>query len=212
MNRLNSNLSLENKKLDYVDAIRGIAATGIIIHHTPREYLSESVNALLLLGAGGVPLFFILSAYTLFLSFDKRTRNELSPIRNYFIRRFFRIAPLFYILIFYFLWEKHYLGIQVPLNTILATLSFTFGLHPSYISAIVPNGWTIGTEVLFYATMPLIFIWVRNIRDALYFFIFTIIISKIICYSVAHFIPLYISPDITKSVDWINFKIGRAHV
>lgn len=205
MNRLNRNFSLENSKLDYIDAIRGVAATGIIIHHTPREYLSESVNALLLLGAGGVPLFFILSAYTLYLSFDKRSGNELNPVRNYFIRRFFRIAPLFYILIVYFLWEKNYLGIQVPLSAVLANLSFTFGLHPSYISAIVPNGWTIGTEMLFYVIMPLIFMWVRNIRDALYFLIFTIIASKIICYSVAHFMPFYISSEITNGTDWINF-------
>lgn len=205
MNRSANNSSVEYKKLDYIDAIRGIAATGIIIHHTPREYLSESVNSLLLLGAGGVPLFFILSAYTIYLSFDKRSGNELSPVRNYFIRRFFRIAPLFYILVVYFIWEQHYLGIQVPFNTIFATLTFTFGLHPSYISAIVPNGWTIGTEMLFYLTMPLIFIWVRNIRDALYFLIFIIILSKIICFSVAHFIPLYISREITQSIDWTNF-------
>lgn len=205
MSRLNTNLSMDNKKLDYIDAIRGIAATGIIVHHTPREYLSEPVNAVLLLGAGGVPLFFILSAYTLFLSFDKRSENELNPVRNYFIRRFFRIAPLFYILIGYFLWEKNYTGIEVPFQAILANFSFTFGLHPVYISAIVPNGWTIGTEMLFYLIMPLIFIWVRNIRDALYFLIFTIIVSKLICYSVAHFLPFYISPEITASTDWTNF-------
>ncbi len=205
MSRFNSNVSLENKKLDYIDAIRGIAATGIIVHHTPREYLSQPVNAMLLLGAGGVPLFFILSAYTLFLSFDKRSGNELNPVRNYFIRRFFRIAPLFYILIGYFLWQHSYEGIQVPFRAIIATFSFTFGLHPAYISAIVPNGWTIGTEMLFYLIMPLIFIWVRNIREALYFLIFTIIVSKLICYSVAHFLPLYISPDITTGGDWENF-------
>jgi hypothetical protein len=43
--------------------------------------------------------FFPISAnarLTLFLSFHRR-KSEAAPIRNYFIRRFFRIAPFYYL-------------------------------------------------------------------------------------------------------------------
>lgn len=50
----------------------------------------------LLQGAEGVQLFFVMSALTLFLSLDSRRRTEARPVANFFVQRFFRIARLFY--------------------------------------------------------------------------------------------------------------------
>ena len=49
-------------------------------------------------GQRGVQLFYMISAFTLYLSLDGR-RTEQHPWTNYFLRRFFRIAPLFYLVI-----------------------------------------------------------------------------------------------------------------
>ena len=45
-------------------------------------------------GKYGVQLFFIASAFTLFLS--RHRRSEVGN-KNFFIRRFFRIAPMYYL-------------------------------------------------------------------------------------------------------------------
>lgn len=203
---------MEVKKYAYIDALRGIAAVGIILHHTPRFYLSDQINSILILGAGGVPLFFILSAFTLFLSNERRSIGELNPVRNFFIRRFFRIAPLFYVLVAYYLLQDGTgainpddPGSEIDLMAIVSTLTFTFGLHPYWNNAIVPGSWSIGTEMLFYLILPVLFTYLRNLKEALWFLIFSIVGSKVICYSVAHFLPNYLSEVMVGSEYWSAF-------
>jgi peptidoglycan/LPS O-acetylase OafA/YrhL len=200
------------KKYAYIDALRGIAATGIILHHTPRSYLNDQVNSFLILGAGGVPLFFILSAFTLFMSFERRSSNEINPVRNFFIRRFFRIAPLFYLLILYFLLQDGFTArynadpsSEINVWTLISTFTFTFGMHPYWINAIVPSSWSIGTEVIFYAVLPFIFFLVSDLQKALWFLIFALGSSKIVCFTVAHFLPQYLSDTVTHSPYWDAF-------
>ena len=80
----------------YLDALRGIAALLVLSVHM--SMLSVLLNGRgFSIGAYGVQLFYILSALTLFLSSSKRFSSEERPIFKFFIRRFFRIAPLFYL-------------------------------------------------------------------------------------------------------------------
>ena len=65
------NKSTEPKKFVYIDALRGLAAVGVIAHHIPRKYLGEKIGAFLAMGAGGVPLFFMLSALTLYILYNE---------------------------------------------------------------------------------------------------------------------------------------------
>jgi peptidoglycan/LPS O-acetylase OafA/YrhL len=46
----------------------------------------------------GIPLFFIISASTLYLSLDSKA-GEGKRFTKFYLRRFFRIAPLFYVLL-----------------------------------------------------------------------------------------------------------------
>lgn len=200
------------KKYAYIDAVRGIAASGVILHHTPRAYLSDHINSFLTLGAGGVPLFFILSAFTLFLSFERRSATESHPTRNFFIRRFFRIAPLLYLLIPYFLFQDGFTARNpddpnsvIDLNTIIATLTFTFGFHPYWINAIVPSSWSVATEMIFYLVLPVLFLWVNNLKRALWFLIFAILSSKIMCFFVAHYLSGHLSHTMVDSKFWTAF-------
>ncbi|QNE39483.1 acyltransferase [Hymenobacter sp. NBH84] len=203
----------EPKKYAYIDALRGVAALGIIVHHVPRAYLSDKINAFLLMGAGGVPLFFMLSAFTLFLSYyNRKNTNEKNPICNFYLRRFFRIAPLFYVLVLVSLLLNG-TGLQNPndpsskvgLLAIVANLTFTLGLHPYWISSIVHNGWSIGTEMLFYLFVPLLYRWVKSVYHAMWFLVFGLIFAKATIFSVAHIIPRFVSAEMTKSGLWNAF-------
>lgn len=94
------------KKLDYIDALRGLAILGVIMVHTNQYGRSIGPNIfakITAMGERGVQLFYLASAFTLFLSFKNRSRKEIFPIRNFFIRRFFRIAPMYYMGIFYYI-------------------------------------------------------------------------------------------------------------
>lgn len=86
------------KKLPFIDALRGLAIFAVLIVHANQavDGLPRWMNAILSQGARGVQLFFIVSAFTLFLSLSSRKSSEAKPILNFFLRRFFRIAPLFY--------------------------------------------------------------------------------------------------------------------
>ncbi len=65
------------KKLDYIDALRGLAILGVImVHSISDSNLPFIVERIFGQGARGVQLFYLASAFTLFLSFSNRIDKE----------------------------------------------------------------------------------------------------------------------------------------
>ena len=152
----------DEKRLGCLDFFRGIAIVGVVTFHTFIIFKFDGAAAAMLAGLGvyGVQLFFLVSALTMCLMWDRRA-GETHPARKFYIRRFFRIAPPFWIGIIGYLllfglsasrWSPNGVGwLQV------ATLSlFVHPFWPTTINAIVPGGWSIGVEVFFYAWFPAI--------------------------------------------------------
>ena len=157
-----------DEKLDYIDIVRGIAILMVILVHTSQAVngVSQLVGDINRYGQMGVQLFFVASAYTLCFSRIKRSKEQ-QPLRSFWIRRFFRIAPLYYVAIIgYFLLESnmHILDrIKMSYSlynfeTITANILFVHGFVPAANNNIVPGGWSIGTEMAFYLIFPLLFI------------------------------------------------------
>lgn len=129
----------------------------------------------------GVQLFYVLSAFTLFLSQSRR--NEADPkSSSFFFRRFFRIAPMYYIAIIYYLFQMAHaynqsLSVTVQTNAwgILSNITFTHGLSPFWINSIVPGGWSVGIEVLFYALIPFLSTRLTNLNQAVAFTSYTLL-------------------------------------
>ncbi len=155
------------EKLDYIDVLRGIAILMVMLVHTSQAVngLSQLVGNIARYGQMGVQLFFVASAYTLCFSRIRRA-EEKRPLISFWIRRFFRIAPLYYVAtIAYFLAESnmHILDLikmpysQYNFGTILANILFIHGFIPSANNNIVPGGWSIGTEMAFYWLFPFLF-------------------------------------------------------
>lgn len=156
-----------DKKLDYIDIARGMAILMVMLVHTsqPVNGVSQLVGDVARYGQMGVQLFFVASAYTLCFSRVKRA-EEKRPLISFWIRRFFRIAPLYYVaMIAYFLAESnmHILALikmpysQYNFETIVANVLFLHGFVQSANNNVVPGGWSIGTEMAFYLLFPFLF-------------------------------------------------------
>jgi len=199
------------RKLEYITVLRAIAILAVLAVHVNlltasgqhfNPYIQSAINN----GARGVQLFYLLSAFTLFLSLNKRSVTEKKPITNYFIRRFFRIAPLYYIAILYYLWQdgtgpRYWLGDakSISLANITGNFLFLHGFSPYWINSVVPGGWSVAVEVLFYCLLPLLFYRIKNIQQACAFTIIALIVRLILIRILFHY-PLIANKEL-----WSNY-------
>ena len=163
------------KKISYIDSLRGIAILMVIIVHTTQSIsgLPTILYEFCEIGKYGVQLFFVMSAYTLCLSKSFRSDEHKGNLK-YFIRRYFRIAPLYYIgILVYgivFLYKNKYdlntylLNTDYSFGAVFSHVTFSHGLFPSFFGIVVQGGWSIGTEMLFYASFPFLFYFYSKIK------------------------------------------------
>lgn len=156
---------MQSGKLAYIDAVRGCAIllvvlvhqAGAVDHILPLGPIAHQIGQY---GHLGVQLFFVASALTLCLSFERR-QNEERRLTKFYLRRFFRIAPMYYFAIaIYFVVAKTLTGtiaLFTPVN-VLANVLFLHGFVPPALNDIVPGGWSIAGEMFFYAWFPFAFL------------------------------------------------------
>ena len=143
-------------RFDYIDALRGYAILGVMIVHAGPCVDGLDVEATAW-GARGVQLFFVVSALTLMTSWTERSDGA----QAFYIRRLFRIAPMFWLAIPFYLWlwgagPSGYAPNGLSAWHVGMTAIFLHGLHPETITSVVPGGWSVADEVLFYAIFPLV--------------------------------------------------------
>jgi len=193
--------NIEPKKYDYIDAIRGIAILGVVFVHSsrwinpPSEILSRISDE----GARGVQLFFIASALTLFLSLECRQEKEEKPLLSFFIRRFFRIAPAFYLAIIVYTVDsgmsvRHWAPNGLEWWYIPLTAFFLHGWHPEVMSSVVPGSWSIADEMTFYLCVPYLFAKLTSIRSTLIALFLSLFFAKITKIIIVYFLS-QIYPD-----------------
>lgn len=186
-------------KLPWIDALRGLAIFGVLIYHVALKV--ENFPGLLITEQGqtGVQLFYIISAFTLFLSLSNRKKQENRPTRNFFIRRFFRIAPLFYCAIIYYIVKlglgPHYWleeGNSITIPNLISHIFFFNGWNPYWINSLVLGSWSIAIEMPFYLIVPFLFRWVKTINHAVWLTVISFLFSKIISWGLK---PIHLISD-----------------
>lgn len=147
------------RHFDYIDALRGYAILMVIAVHVSQAFpdLPDTASKVLSQGARGVQLFFVTSALTLSMSWV--ARNEGAA--EFYTRRLFRIAPMFWIAIVFFLWldgagPSIYAPSGIGVRHIAMTALLIHGFWPDTITSVVPGGWSVADEVIFYALFPAI--------------------------------------------------------
>lgn len=169
----------EIKKYGYIDSLRGLAILMVIVVHAALHFqaLSPGIFFLTFKGQYGVQLFFITSALTLFLSFEQRIAvDKNNTVRFFLIRRFFRIAPAFYLAILFYTIQmvikpvSSFPNAVHGLNVVLSVF-FINGFFPTSINYVPPGGWSVAIEMIFYLLIPFLFARIKSLRQAvLYFF------------------------------------------
>lgn len=206
-NILSANVSAPTlKRYAYIDSLRGLAIIAVLIAHTgfygTTAYPSWFHNLTeISVGPRGVQLFYVISAVTLCFSYSKRKNIEKHPIRNFYIRRFFRIAPLFYLAVLFYLWQwgfwNHNPNHISSLN-ILTTLTFVNGFFPRWINNIVLGSWSVAIETTFYLFFPILFLLYERkpIRFALLFTVLAAIAMQCIRLTLLTLPIIKNSPDL----------------
>lgn len=171
------------KNYSYIDALRGIAILMVVAVHVSQSRtlnISDFAHSFLNFGSRGVQLFFIVSGFTLFMSFNNRFEKENRYILNYAIRRFFRIAPMYYLAILFYtnvilIYPPHKEGI-------ILNVLFLHGWSVEWLNNVVPGSWSVGVEMMFYIILPFIFLKIKNLDQALKFFVYAIVFKAIVEY------------------------------
>jgi peptidoglycan/LPS O-acetylase OafA/YrhL len=152
-----------------VDILRGFAAISVVVYHVIEHFKWADFpkSGLLFwfrMGGMGVDLFFVISGFVIGLSaFSAIDKSGERGFRGLFARRrFFRIAPLYYLtLAAYLLLITRNFSLESHGYNILAHVFFMHSFFVEYIGDINGPNWSVSIEMQFYLLMLLIAPWVR---------------------------------------------------
>lgn len=190
-----------------LNELRGIAALGVVVHHIEQfkgmnGLRASNANLLFLiqnLGKASVDLFFVLSGFliTYLLLQEKANNTDRINIGKFYLRRIFRIWPLYYFIMFisfivipllsnFSIFENNMSllnSIHNPDNYSFKTIFLYLLFLPQFGKVVIgaSQSWSIGIEEQFYLIMPLAITFFRKkvffklvVLSSLVFFCITI--------------------------------------
>ncbi|WP_336281972.1 acyltransferase [Cronobacter dublinensis] len=185
---------MEPQHYKYIDISRGIAILLVICVHTSQHVMGFDglLKKISSFGQMGVQMFFIASALTLCLSWKAREGND--HYCSFLIRRFFRIAPMYFAgIFFYFVMSKidalyldgkFAVNFKYNLESIASNVMLMHGLVRSANNNVVPGGWSIGAEFAFYIAFPVLATFFFKGRKAFVIFSMLILSMSWVTYNV----------------------------
>lgn len=152
------------KRIESLDYLRGLMALSVMIYHYASWSLGPIGGEYLLgkLGIYAVSMFYILSGLSLGLVYYGRV-NAVSDVGSFFIKRIFRIFPLFWLVVTAYLAAEYaasiFGGKELSIDPFKVFLNYSllFGfIDPAAYFNV--GAWSIGNEMVFYAILPLLFL------------------------------------------------------
>ncbi|KFN40556.1 MAG: hypothetical protein JU82_02360 [Sulfuricurvum sp. MLSB] len=142
-----------------IDYLRGILALLVMVYHYSmwEKLLTPDATSFLTRNAlYGVSLFFIISGFSLTLSYYRKFDHfDIRALKDYFFKRFARIYPLYWLVVTLFLASLLVGGKTFPaIEQILLNLTISFVFFGEY-TGFTAGSWSIGMEIAFYLLLPI---------------------------------------------------------
>jgi peptidoglycan/LPS O-acetylase OafA/YrhL len=155
-------------RIPSLDGLRALAISFVILSHL--------IKGLHFVGGLGVSVFFVISGFliTALLCRERQSRGEVS-LRDFYLRRVFRILPPFYV---YLAFAYFYCAVggvpSRPVHWISASLFF-FNYLVMYSPPVIAHAWSLCVEEQFYLFWPMAFVRIRPEKVARF------VIALILC-------------------------------
>jgi len=155
---------MNSERLYFLDLLRGLMAISIVIYHTLHY---EGVVTFYAVGRYAVYSFFVLSGLSLYYVYRDKFVS-IKETKNYFIRRYFRIAPLLYLIIFLIIisdiveGEGDFEYTRESFTQLFLNYSMLFGFFNPGETSIAPASWSLGVEWVFYTIFPVLLVLTRK--------------------------------------------------
>lgn len=147
---------------NFITGLRAVAAVMVVLCHAGAAGIASAgsiAGRLIAFGAAGVIVFFVISGFSVAASLSGST-----GYRDYLLKRWWRIAPLYYAWIFvlFLLGGNHYwlatFGAHPDAYNLVMHLSFLSFLDYRITNSILGVEWTLSIEVAWYTLLPVL-IW-----------------------------------------------------
>jgi peptidoglycan/LPS O-acetylase OafA/YrhL len=159
-------------RLTWVVALRGFAALAVYAFHLWlglggdeftfgfHDGFTYGLRSLFRAGYQGVDLFFVLSGFVIAWPYVSARKQRLTgaEVADFYQRRYFRIAPLFYvtIVVVVVLIQIGWLKGSVTWKIVVGHLLFMENFIPYWVGSLRGVYWTLPTEMHFYLVLPLV--------------------------------------------------------
>jgi peptidoglycan/LPS O-acetylase OafA/YrhL len=167
----------EEHKLGVLDGLRGLMAFWVLLGHT---CILTAFHVRLLDSPGfAVNGFMVLSGFLMtyhyILRQNKEPWSKFSTWKAFWTRRFFRVSPLYYLLLIpclvfmpkYAQWRTQLDSLHgmparfagapaIDASNVALHVTYIFGLLPKYCSSLVLPDWSLSLEMQFYFVFPLL--------------------------------------------------------
>jgi exopolysaccharide production protein ExoZ len=147
----------KQSRIETLDWLRGLMALSIMYYHLTHWFFfhTDASNPLGRLGVYGVSIFFLLSGLSMAIVYN-RYISSLKSSLNFFVRRIFRIWPLYWIVCILAIAPEVFKTGSFDGALFFLNVSTLFGFVSP--GAYIPTGaWSIGNEMVYYAMTPFIF-------------------------------------------------------
>jgi peptidoglycan/LPS O-acetylase OafA/YrhL len=162
-----------------LDVLRGFMALFVAVYHhavwTQAFAFDALVNGIVtVLGVYSVEGFFIISGFCFFHVY-RDTEFSARQMRGFHLKRFARIAPVYYLAVALNLALDQRVGPFFSWLKLFENVTLSFGLvHPNH--AMVLGGWSIGIEYVFYLAFPLL---AARLRSAVVLYASTLFLTAL---------------------------------
>ncbi|MEV4053796.1 acyltransferase [Amycolatopsis sp. NPDC049688] len=143
---------LATRRFPALDGVRAVAAVLVVVFHYGGPNW-ERAN-----GWIGVHLFFVLSGYLITtLALREEDRAGRVSLAEFYIRRAFRILPVYYVVIGVVVVFAYFRGLGLRHSGIVSALPWNVAFVGEYHQmALFGQAWTLGVEQKFYLVWPLL--------------------------------------------------------